>query len=425
MSALALLLHDNGVKVRGSDQKESVFTCTLVQKGISVHIGETQEIWEDTVVYTGAIEKAHFQLTAAKRAGKRLLSRAQLLGEVAEAYPHVLSIAGCHGKTTACCMLSHVLARAQLPFTCHIGGEDREFDNYRAQGNDFFVTEACEFQRSFLTLKSEVGVILNVDFDHTDCYHTQRELIGAYEQFASRAKRVVVCADDVRARKISHTLSFGFHSGDIRAENLRQKGEKYAFTVVERDIPLVRVQLDIVGKVNVLCALAVFAVARLIGLSAEQIKEGLEDFHGVKRRFEEVGTLNGIPVVCDYAHHPKEILASLNTACRLCEGRVHLVFQPHTYTRTRDLMKDFVSVLQRAESCILYQTFSAREPFDFEGSAVALLAKIPQAVYVQSSEQLQTRLRQRISPNDFILVLGAGDIYEYAKEIVDSKTSVY
>lgn len=419
MSALAALLYDRGYHVRGSDMRESNFTSALRKKGIPVTIGEEESISEDIVVYTGAVDGAHPQLICARRAGKRLLSRAELLGAVAEEYPHVLSIAGCHGKTSATSMLAHVFLRGERGFTCHIGGEDTLLGNYYASGKDYFLTEACEFQRSFLHLNSEIAVILNIDRDHTDCYHSDEELFAAYAQFAAQAKKTVINADDVRARMIPHALSYGLFAGDIRAEKLVSEGERYRFLVTERGIPLVSVRLSVLGQVHVLNALAAFACARLSGFTAEEIKRGLESFRGVKRRFETVGSLSGAPMICDYAHHPREIAAALETAQNMCRGTVRLVFQPHTYTRTKDLMGEFVSVLKEVESPVIYRTYAAREPFDGEGGAYALASRLPEAEYVQSPQQLKTRLYQKIQKDDLILVLGAGDIYDIAREIAD------
>ncbi len=419
MSALACMLQDHGASVRGSDAAESDLTRMLVGRGIPVSIGENEEIFEDLVVYTGAIGEGHPQLASAKRAGKRLLSRAQLLGMIAEKYPCVVSVAGCHGKTTATCMLAHILCENGAHFACHIGGEDLTLGNYFSTGKDIFVTEACEFKRSFLSLQSSVAVILNCDRDHTDCYKDENELFAAYAAFARQAKEVVVNADDVRARTLPHALSFGLYSGDIRAERLRPQAERYAFTIAEKGVPVVKVKLNAVGKVHIYNALASYAAARLLGLSAAEIKRGLENFRGVKRRFETIGALCNVPVVCDYAHHPREIEATLDTAERLCGGTVRVVFQPHTFTRTRDFMAEFVAVFKKTERPLIYETFSAREKFEYAGCAAALASKIPEARYVQSPQQLKRRLIEQLRPDDLILVLGAGDIYHIAKSILD------
>ena len=419
MSALARLLHGRGYAVRGSDMQAGNFTRMLEREGIRVHIGEEEYISEGTVVYTGAIAEDHPQLLQAKRDGKRLISRPELLGSIADEFPHVVSVAGCHGKTSTTSMLAHIFSESGRPFTCHIGGEDLLLGNFHSTGGEYFLTEACEFKRSFLSIKSEIAIILNTDLDHTDCYKDEEELFGAYTAFSRLAKKLVVNADDVRARTLPHSMSFGLYGGDIRAEKVRCIAEKYSFTVSEKGIPIVRVKLNCVGKVMIYDALAAYAAARLLGFSAEEIRRGLEKYRGVGRRFESVGTLKGVPVVCDYAHHPREIAAVLETARNICSGTVRLVFQPHTYTRTRDFLSEFVGVLKSAESPIIYKTYAAREEFDAAGSAFALISQLPDAVYAQTPEQLKKRLLDVTQKDDLILVLGAGDIFQITQEILD------
>lgn len=422
MSALARLLSARGVRVRGSDVAEGPFLSMLRKTGIPVSLGCEETISEDTVVFTGAVDGDHPQLAAARRAGKRLLPRAELLGMIAERFKRTVSFAGCHGKTTATAMLSHILW-GRLPFTCHIGGEDLTLSNYHAEGADVFVTEACEFQRSFLSLKSSIAVVLNIELDHTDCYHSEEELFAAFREFAERADRVIVNADDVRARSLPHALSFGLCSGDLRASGIGSRGERYSFTVTDKGVPLVRVRLCVAGKVHIYNALAAFAAARLLGLAPKEIADGLSSFRGVKRRFERIGFFHGVPVISDYAHHPREIAAAIRTAQAVTEGTVHVVFQPHTYTRTRDLMEDFVAALKAAESPVIYRTYAAREKFLFSGSAVMLTARLPEASYVQSPERLWRVLAERIKPRDLILVLGAGDLDAIVREMLQKTPS--
>ncbi len=419
MSALALLLKRRGYAVRGSDQRESERVKMLRKRGIPVHIGEEEAIFEQTVVYTGAVPSTQKQFQAAKGAGKRLLSRARLLGMIAEEYPHVIAVVGCHGKTTTTAMLAHIFAAARLPFTCHIGGEDTTFKNLAYFGKKYLVTEACEYQKSFLELKCECAVLLNVDRDHMDCYEDEEELLSAFSKFASGAKTVVGNGDDFKTRALAHTCTFGLDFGDIRAENLSAQGERYSFTVTEKGKYLTEITLQIPGRVHVYNALAAISAARRYNISAEHIKKGLFSFQGVKRRFEQKGTIAHIPTYIDYAHHPREILESMKTAQAICKGTVHVVFQPHTYSRTRDLMPEFVNVLKKAENPIIYQTYAAREEYDFEGSAVALTSKIPEAVYAQTPEQVKMRLNGAFKKGDIILFLGAGDIDQVCKSLLD------
>ena len=419
MSALARLLSDRGVSVRGCDARESYFVRELRMCGIGVTVGTEDTIKENVVVYTEAVDIHSAMLERLRAEGKTLLTRAQLLGMIAREYPHVLSVGGCHGKTSATSMLAHIFFVAGMAATCHIGGEDLEFGNYRSTGNEYFLTEACEFRRSFLSLRSDIAVILNTDLDHTDCYHSAQELLDAYRSFAASARCVVVNADDENAVKIPHTLSFGLYAGDVRATRLHAEGEKYTFTICDRGLPVARVSLNVPGKVQVQGALAAYCAAKLSGLSAQSIAAGLQSFHGVRRRFERIGTFAGVPVISDYAHHPAEIAAALETAEGLCKGTVRLVFQPHTYTRTRDLMADFVSVLKRAENPIIYKTYAARERFFFEGSAPALVSRIPEAQYVQTPPDLRRRLTDELEEGDLVLVLGAGDIDDIIRGLLD------
>ncbi len=417
MSALAKLLHGEGFSVRGSDDAEGEFTRELRALGVPVSIGRAEEIAEDTVVYTGAVEETHPQLLAAKRAGKRLVRRADFLGELAASYPAVCSVAGCHGKTTTTCMLAHIFRGAGKRFTAHVGGEDLDLGNCYSGGRDFFLTEACEFQRSFLSIRSTAAVILNCDYDHSDCYPSEEDLFAAYRAFAEQAEEVIVCADDPRARTLPHALSFGIFEGDVRAEHLASLGEQYAFTVTEGGVPVVRIRLHAVGRVHIYNALAAYAAARRFGISGEDIRRGLENFHGVRRRFERVGSLFSCPVICDYAHHPREIAATLRAAEKLTAGTVRVVFQPHTYTRTRDLMGDFVEVLKDCEAPILYETYAAREKYDFAGSAARLLSLLPEARYAASPSHLLRLIGEKAEAGDLILVLGAGDIYAIMRSL--------
>lgn len=418
MSALAEYLFDCGVSVRGTDQCESERTEYLRRLGIPVEIGDGNPHSERTIVYSEAV-RARLDFTRLERAGKRLFSRAELLGKIASGFPTVVSVAGCHGKTTTTAMIAHLMAAAGKKFTSHIGGDDLDFRNYHNAGGDIFVTEACEYRRSFLSLKSSVAVILNVDKDHTDCYKNEEEIFEAFSAFARNGKRVIVNEGDKRARRIPHAVGFG-EGGDYEAKEVRSVGETYSFIACERGVPLAEIALNVVGKIEVQNALAAIAAARSLGLSREEIEAGFRSFRGVKRRFERVGTFRGVSVIADYAHHPREIAASIAAARGITKGTLHVVFQPHTYTRTRDLMEEFVSVLGQTENPIIYETYPAREEYLFEGSAARLVSRIGEGIYVNSPQTLARRLEEtELKKGDLILALGAGNIYEITKSILD------
>ena len=325
MSALALLLSDCGISVRGCDARESSFVKKLRARGIGVCIGEEQRITEKTVVYTEAVDVHASMLETARREGKTILTRAQLLGQIAQEYPHVLSVAGCHGKTSATSMLAHVFFHAGKPSTCHIGGEDLDFGNYHSTGDSYFLTEACEFRRSFLSLNSEVAVVLNTDLDHTDCYESAQDLLKAYRQFAASAKNAVVNADDANAIAIPHALSFGLHAGDVRAIRLYSDREQYTFTISEKNIPVARVSLQVRGKVQVQNALAAYAAARLSGLTPREISEIAAYGDGLSAWARSEGFLSfaTMPIILQKLRlHSVRRKGCAKERCALCFSRI-------------------------------------------------------------------------------------------------------
>ena len=205
---------------------------------------------------------------------------------------------------------------------------------------------------------------------------------------------------------------------DVRAEELRAVKGKYSFLLRVRGRDSARVELNVYGRHNVYNALAAAAVADYYGYPPALAAEGLKKFRGIARRFEKLGSVNGAPLIADYAHHPREIAAAIETAGALCSGRLFVVFQPHTYSRTRLLFDSFVSVLSPVENLVIYKTYPAREYFDAAGSALTLSQSLPNSLYIERVRELEIYLRCSLRPDDLVLVLGAGDIYYAAKQIV-------
>lgn len=423
MSALAKYLFACGKRVRGCDDRESENVASLRRLGIPVSIGVTDEIREDVVIYSGAIGKEHAMMKRALCSGKRTIARAELLGMILKEFPHSVAVSGCHGKTSCTAMIAHVFHACRLPFTSHIGGEDADFSNFLSLGREYFITEACEYQKNFLRLQPECAVILNIGRDHMDCYANEEELSDSFRLFAERAKGAIVNADDKKAKGIPHELSFGIGAGDIRPCLIAAEGEKYSFTISEKGKKRAEVRLSVVGRVQIYNALAAYAVGRYYGLSPDLIAEGLSRAKGVKRRFEKIGFFQGIPVVIDYAHHPAELAKTLATEKKR-DGSFITVFQPHTYSRTKDLFGDFTDVLREFHP-IIYKTYAAREEYD-EGGSGKFLAYALHTDYAESPDELKRRLKNRLSEGGkvgCILVLGAGDIDEIAKSFLDQKSS--
>ncbi len=417
MSALAKILHSSGKKVAGCDRCEGEYTQSLKSAGIDVTIGNVCSFDKfQVVVYTDALADSNPSIIAARRQKKVLISRGRLLSALTENFKKTVAVAGCHGKTTCTAMISHIFSCADTNFTSHIGGDDLKFTNAYSCGNDYLITEACEYKKNFLYLKPDIAVILNSDADHLDCYGSAENLKKAYLQFAGSAEQVVKLYGDLNE---ADGVTFGFDDrATYYSKNIRSERGKFTFRAFKNGSELGKVKLSVYGKHNVLNALAAIAVADLCGIDFEKISCGLSQFKGVKRRFEEIGSYNGATCIADYAHHPNEIKAAVKTARMLTGGELYVVFQPHTYSRTKDLFKEFVRTLSAVKRLLIYRTFAAREYYDDAGSALTLSNSVKRSVYGDCERDIEMFL-SGARCGDTVLFLGAGDIYEIAKSVVD------
>ena len=424
MSALAKFLAVCGYNVSGSDRSRSEETDALAFYGVKVYVGEDAERKEllcaDRVIYTDAISADHVELRAAYEKGKKVCLRAELLGLLCGEFENVISIAGSHGKTTCSSMCAHILKYTAVPFTAHIGGEDSVFGNFHSTGREYFVTEACEYKKNLLKIKTDVAILLNIDNDHMECYQGEEDLIDCFRTYCEGAKTAFVCADDERSIRLGDFPSFGIGSSlaDYRATQLRANGEKYSFTVEEYGKALCRVRLNAIGRCNVYNALAAFAAMRSLGFDEREIAKGLESFTAVKRRFERIGAYHGASFICDYAHHPREIASTLATAKGICRGNLYVVFQPHTYSRTKELLGEFVKVLRPVKNLMIYKTYPARERYDGAGSAERLAQAVGGCLYCENVYVLKTWVKKTVQEGDTVLFLGAGDIYYAAQYLL-------
>ena len=421
MSGLALMLRAMGFTVWGSDAAASLQTARLEQRGVRVFIGHDAGNLKDAevVVVNSAIPPRNPELCEAKRRGLPVYGRADVLAQVAACFENTIGIAGCHGKTTATAMCAHVMEECSGDCSAHIGGEDFDYCNLYLGGEKYFVTEACEYMGNFLHLRPDVAVILNTDADHLDYYGNAERLAAAYRGYACGARAVIVCGEDPVSKDLKNAVRFGMGKNfEIGAENVRSNGGKYSFLLRIKGEIFDKIRLNVYGKHNIYNALAAIAVADHYGYPAELAVRGLQKFRGIRRRFEFLGDMNGAQVIADYAHHPKEIEASLRTAREVCGGRLFVIFQPHTYSRTRLLFDEFVRVLSTLENLVIYKTYAAREYFDAAGSALTLSESLPNSLYVESLRQLKLYLKCTLMPGDVALILGAGDIYFIAKRLL-------
>ena len=424
MSALAKFLCDCGYFVSGSDETRGEQTENLTLRGVKIYYGANgmrKELHEaDAVIYTDAIPISHEELSMAQRLKKTLYSRMDLLSIVCAEFPNVLAVAGSHGKTTCTSMCAHALAYLNVPFTAHIGGEDSLLGNYYATGNEIFLTEACEYKKNLLKLHKDIAVLLNIDKDHMECYDGEADLTDCFRQYCAEAKTAFVCADDKKCKSIGDFSSFGIENpfADYRAVDLRAVGERYSFTVEEYGKPICRIRLNAIGRCNVYNALAAFSAIRSCGYDENKIAKGLETFTAVKRRFEKIGSYRGAAFICDYAHHPREILSTVSTAKGIARKNLYVVFQPHTYSRTKLLLNEFCEALRGIKNLMIYKTYPAREKYDEEGCAERLAQTVGNCLYAHNVYALKAWLKTTVREGDVVLFLGAGDIYFTAQYLL-------
>lgn len=416
MSSLAKFLLWRGKKVAGSDIIESANTADLRRLGVGICVDKVRESISqfDVIVYTDAIRLNDVQFLEAQKLNKPLLSRGQLLFEVTKNFKNVIAVSGCHGKTTCTSMLAHIFNDADKKFCAHIGGNDLTFGNFVYKGNEYFITEACEYKKNFLLIKPNIAIVLNSGTDHLECYGSVEELKKSYEQFASFADVKICLQGDVNVGG----LTFGFDkNADYSARKICEDNGRYSFVAYEGDCELGKVALNVYGKHNILNALAAIAVSRSAQIPFKHIGSGLMNFKGVERRFENIGNDRGVTYIADYAHHPDEIRASIRAAKKITSGKLFVVFQPHTYSRTKNLFKQFVAALSSQNNLLIYRTFAAREYYDDAGSALTLSQHIKKSRYADNERDLSEFILSA-SEGDLVLFLGAGDIYDIAKRVM-------
>ena len=422
MSPLAEVLHGAGVVISGSDLHESAAVDHLRALGIPVVIGHRGESVRGAgcVIRTAAVHDDNPEIAAAHAAGIPVFERAEAWGAIMRRYEHALCVAGTHGKTTTTSMCTHIFLAAQRDPTVMIGGTLPALGaGHRVGQGDTIILESCEYCNSFLSFFPTVAVILNVDADHLDFFKDLEDVKHSFRRFAELVPQegcVVAGGDDANTvdalRDLERPmLTFGLEQGDIHCEGLTWEGGFPSFDLIVRGEKLGRIELSVPGVHNVRNALAAAGAALQLGVPFSAIRDGLRDFHGAGRRFEHKGEFHGAAVYDDYAHHPGELQALLTTARSLGYRRVICAFQPHTYTRTKELFDQFVQVLQLPDKVLLAEIFAARETNTLGISSRDLAQRIPGAEFCPTLEETAQRLAQLAQPGDLILTVGAGDIY--------------
>ena len=434
MSGLAEILKNKGYIVSGSDMNQTNLTKTLIENNIPVYFRHNEENVKgaDAVVYTAAIKKDNPEYAYAEKNNIPLIERSVLLGEITRMFNNTIAIAGTHGKTTTTSMLSVAFLDNNMDPTISVGGEIPEINsNYKIGNSEYFITEACEYVESFLTLSPHCGIILNIEEDHLDYYKDINHIISAFNKFADKIDNsgyLLINNDDKNCHAISSNakiIPFGIDTpSKYMAKNIEYGMEFTTFDFVEDDKKICTIKLKVPGKHNVYNSLACLSVCKLYGLNIEEAANALSIFTGAKRRFELKGTKNGILIYDDYAHHPSEIKATLKAAKSKKKNKIWCVFQPHTYSRTKALLNEFSESFYDADNVIITDIYAAREKDTGEIHSKDLVDKISvtskNAIYMKDFESIIKYLNENASENDLIFTIGAGNVYKIGEELLNN-----
>ncbi len=428
MSSLAHITHLRGYRVGGSDRCRTALTDKLSAAGIDIRYEHAQENVRDfdAVVYTVAISPDNPEYVEAIKRGIPCISRADYLGYLMTGYPRRIGVSGMHGKSTTTSMCAEIFMTAEVDPTVLSGAELQSMGGaYRVGKGDDFIFEACEYMDSFLDFNPTVAVILNVEMDHVDYFHSIEQVRDSYGRFASLTGKdgfAVVNADDedtmlsienYTGKKITYGIE---QSADFRAVNIEIKKGMPTFDIRKGGEFFARVELSVTGYHNIYNSLAAAAAADLAGLSPEKIAEGLHKFTGAMRRMDLKGKLHGAYIYDDYGHHPTEVKTTLEGAAALARsrgGRLLCAFQSHTYTRTKEFLSDFATAFEAADRVYSVDIYSARET-DTLGVSAELIAKMigEKALYTGSFENTAKAILADLCENDTVIIMGAGDIYK-------------
>lgn len=435
MSGIAEVLITLGYKVSGSDMKETEVTQRLKSLGATLFIGHAadQVTGAQVVVTSTAVSADNPEVLSAKAQSIPVIPRIEMLAELAR-LKYTIAIAGTHGKTTTTSMVASVLEAGGLDPTVIVGGRLKHINSGAHLGRgDYLVAEADESDGSFLKLSPALAIITNIDNDHLDYYGTFERIAEAFVWYAGRVPFygcVIACVDDAAVRQqIPHmtrrVVTYGLDpTAHCRGEALQPNGEGTSFDVTVKDERQGRIELKVPGKHNVLNALAAVVVGQELGIPFSQIAKGLQAFEGVGRRLELKGEHQGITVIDDYGHHPTEIRATLAALReRYPKRRLVAVFQPHRYTRTQALAKDFADSFKEADRVFVLDIYPAGEkPIPGVTSALIVDRLKPQhpSASALSSQEIVECLRKDLRPGDVVLTLGAGDVWKLGEQLLDS-----
>ena len=437
MSGIAEILLHKGYKVSGSDGASTETTKRLEELGATVYQGHSADYIEgaDVVVYTSAVKaQENAETKAALDQRIPVIKRAEMLAELMR-MKYGIGVAGTHGKTTTTTMVGHVVQKGSYDPTIVVGGKVHSFDKTNAVvgKGDIIIVEADEFDRTFLRLTPSIGIITNIEAEHLDIYSDLEDVKQAFIDYANKVPfygAVIVCLDDENVRSVlpdieRRIVSYGLTpQAQVRAVDIHADQFTSTFTVLQEGEKLGVITLQAPGNHNIKNALAAIATGLELNMDFATIKSGIEEFQGVFRRFQQKYDDNGIMIIDDYAHHPTEVQATLNAANQgWPDRRVVAVFQPHLYSRTQDLYKEFGLSFFDAEVMVITDVYPSREA-PIEGVSGKLVADTAEkyghrnVVYVADKTNIPATLDEIVEPGDIVITMGAGDIYKFGEAFI-------
>ena len=437
MSAIAERLKAWGYIVTGSDLYESEITKKLKKDGIDVVIGHDVNIAKsaDLIIYNAAIPDTDPELLVAKENNIDVIGRGKFVGFLTKKYKEAICVSGTHGKTTTTSMLSICFLNANMDPSIEVGAILDKIDgNYRVGKSEYFILESCEYKANFLNFFPNSAIILNIDNDHLDYYKTFDNIIKTFNEFVQKVDSkgvVVVNGDDSNCLKlkenvVSKFITYGIENTDANfvAKNIEFNEEGFAKFDVYKDREfLLDVQLSVPGKHNILNSLAVIAISNYYGIDNETIKLSMLEFKGASRRMEYKGTVNNAKIFDDYGHHPTEVIATVKGIKNKKFNRSWVVFQPHTYSRTKAHLKEFAEALLEFDNIIITDIYAAREKNTFDISSKDLVEEIiklgKDAKYISDFSEIVEILKKNVKENDLVLTLGAGTVTEIGPMLVN------
>lgn len=435
MSSLASITKNSGIKVGGSDMNDGEILNKLRKQGIEIFIGHSADNVKgyDSVVYTAAISSENPEMVYARENNIPCISRAEYLGDLMLSYTNRIGVAGMHGKSTVTGMIAHIFIECGKDPTVLNGANTSELDGraYRIGKKDGFIFEACEYKDSFLSFHPDTAVLLNLEMDHVDYFHSLDQIKTSFKKYAQKAKCAVVYGNDENLKDVLKECStdiviygkdnkeFDFCAYDIKENKFGYN----VFKIAYKGSFLCDVELSVPGEHNVLNATAAIAVAYLNGINAQSAANSMKKFKGVNRRNEYKGEVSGVYIYDDYAHHPSEIAASLKGLKKLCKGKLWCIYQPHTYSRTVGLFDEFCSCFKDADRVIFAEIYAAREVNTFGISSKDIADKIDGALFFDSFEKIADYVEKNAQKGDLVVTMGAGDVYKVHRLLLQEKNN--